>query len=82
MSTVDTPPPPPFEAGAPAATPPEVVEPALVETTAIETTGAEAVAAPPAKAAHVPPGLATADATVPNGRPADPGASGRAHNQK
>jgi RNA polymerase sigma factor (sigma-70 family) len=37
---------------------------------------------PPAKAPHVPPGLATADATVPNGPPADPGASGRAHNQK
>jgi RNA polymerase sigma factor (sigma-70 family) len=36
----------------------------------------------PAKAPHVPPGLAVADATVPNGPPADPGASGRAHNQK
>jgi hypothetical protein len=36
----------------------------------------------PAKAPQVPAGLAVADATAPNGPPADPGASGRAHNQK
>jgi RNA polymerase sigma factor (sigma-70 family) len=37
---------------------------------------------PPAKAPPAPPGLAVANATGPNGPPADPGASGRAHNQK
>jgi RNA polymerase sigma factor (sigma-70 family) len=37
---------------------------------------------PSARGPHVPPGLATADAAVPGGPPVDPGASGRAHNQK